>query len=81
MCELETAGCLSWHGQHLTKTGSGLAAFFAMDAEGFSGVGRLGRNADHYLSFIQMKIGGGLLLLPPYVFKSCGGTKFKVKQF
>jgi hypothetical protein len=28
-----------------------------------------------------MKIGGGLLLLPPYVFKSCGGTKFKVKQF
>ena len=28
-----------------------------------------------------MRISGGLLLLPPYAFKSCGGTKFEVKQF
>lgn len=34
----------------LTKTGSGLAASFAMDAEGFSVLGWLGGNADNYLS-------------------------------
>ena len=68
-------------GNTLAKAGSGLPASFAMDAEGLSGLGRLGRNDDHYLSFIQIRISGGLLLLPPYAFKSSGGKKFKVKKF